>query len=141
MATRDYLVRMPKDTTVKAACEDIGCEQWRDGWESHIDESRDCGAGPMALCAYALAGQMPCGTCQAQYIRHLSGRTFTELKGAGVTVFRFASGQRCFAEHRTRPARLAVRTGVLLRPHASLADMAEDYTEHIGRLEAAIQRG
>lgn len=143
MATRDYRVHMPRDVTVKAACEDIGCEQWRDGWESAIDESTDCRGDPRFLCAWVRGGRMPCGACQARYIRSQSGRTFTEARAAsGVTVFRFASGQRCFAEHRTRPARLFVETGgIRLREHTDLRFLAEDYTEHVGRLADQYQKG
>lgn len=116
--TRDYRVQMPRDVTVKAACEDVGCENWRYGWDSLIDESSSL------------------GQAQAEYIRDKSGRTFREMRAPdGLTVFRFEAHQRCFEEHRTRPARLSVATGgITLRTHSSLADLAEDYTEHVGRL-------
>lgn len=125
MATRDYVVHMPPDRWVKTACEEAGCENWSYGWESLIDE------------------RTPLGQAQAAYIRTESGRTFRELKDpGGLTVFRFESGQRCFAEHRTRPVRLSVATnGLTLRTHASLADLAEDYTEHVGRLAGQYQKG
>lgn len=124
MATRDYLVRMPRDVTVRSACEDVECEGWRCGWESHIDEG-------------TVLGQ-----AQAAYIRQKSGRTFTELRTeAGITVFRFASGQRCFAEHRTRPARLLVAQGRMVREHSTFTAIAEDYTEHVGRLAEQARRG
>jgi hypothetical protein len=58
----------------------------------------------------------------------------------GLTVFRFASHQRCFEEHRTRPARLLVRDGGI-REHVSFSDLAEDYTEHVGRLAEQAQKG
>jgi hypothetical protein len=70
-ATRDYIVRMPRDTTVVAACADVGCEAWRLGWETLVDE------------------RTPLGRAQGAYIRHQSGRTFAELADAGITVFRF----------------------------------------------------
>lgn len=125
MATRDYKVQMPRDVTVKAACEQVDCENWRYGWDSLIDERTSL------------------GQAQAEYIRTKSGRTFREMKAPdGLTVFRFESGQRCFAEHRTRPARLSVATGgITLRTHASLAGLAEDYTEHCGNLAAQFERG
>lgn len=124
MATRDYRIHMPPDRWVKAACEQVSCEQWRYGWDSLIDEST------------------PLGQAQAHYIRAQSGRTFREMRAPdGLTVFRFESGQRCFAEHRTRPARLTVETnGLPLRTHASLADLAEDYTYHCGNLAAQFER-
>lgn len=141
--TRDYHVHMPRDSLVRAACEDAGCEQWRDGWDSAIDESTDCHGDPRMVCAWIRGGQRPCGACQARYIRFQSGRTFTEVKAAnGVTVFRFEPRQRCFAEHRTRPAVLTVETGgIRLRAHSSLADLAEDYTQHVGELATQFERG
>lgn len=124
MASRDYIIRMPRDTTVRAACEDVSCDAWRHGWETHVDE------------ATAL------GREQAAYIRQHSGRTFTERRtGAGVTVFVFEPRQRCFAEHRTRPARLLVRDGGRVREHTTFAGLAEDYTEHTGRLAGQAERG
>jgi hypothetical protein len=125
MPTRDYVIRMPPDRTVRAACEDAGCENWRYGWDSLVDESDSL------------------GQAQAAYIRRESGRTFREMRApGGLTVFRFAPHQRCFAEHRTRPARLAVRdAGRIIRTHSSLGDLAEDYTEHVGRLADQYERG
>lgn len=125
MATRDYMVHMPPDRFVKAACEQVGCEQWQYGWDSLVDESK------------------PLGLAQARYIRTESGRTFREMRAPdGLTVFRFEARQRCFAEHRTRPASLAVATGgLVLRTHTSLAGLAEDYTEHCGNLAAQFERG
>jgi hypothetical protein len=123
-ASRDYHVRMPMDRWVKTACEAVGCEQWRYGWETHIDE------------ATAL------GRLQGEYIRLQSGRTFTERRTeAGLTVFTFEPHQRCFEEHRTRPARLLVHEGGRTREHVSFADIAEDYTEHTGRLAEQAERG
>lgn len=127
MATRDYRVQMPRDVTVKAACEDVDCENWRYGWDSLIDESTSL------------------GQAQAEYIRGKSGRTFIEMRTAPpdcLTVFRFERHQRCFEEHRTRPARLSVAVGGrTLVTHSSLADLAEDYTQHCGTLAAQFERG
>ena len=120
MATRDYLLVMPKDTTVVAACEDVGCGNWRNGFEIHADEG-------------TVLGQM-----QAAFIRQRSGRTFTEHRAGLITVFRFERGQRCFAEHRTRPGRYLVR-GV--REHSNLGDWIEDAAEHVTSIEDQRQRG
>jgi len=121
--TRDYHIRMPTDRWVKLACQDADCDDWRHGWETHVDEAT------------------PLGCEQAAYIRRLSGRTFTERRAGGITVFVFEPFQRCFAEHRTRPARLLVHEGGRTREHASFADLAEDYTEHTGRLADQAQKG
>jgi hypothetical protein len=141
--TRDYVVRMPTDRWIRTACEDANCEQWRYGWDSLIDERVDCHGDPSLLCAWVRGGKAPCGACQGRFIRTQSGRTFKVMRAPdGLTVFRFESGQRCFAEHRTRPARLSVETGgIRLRAHSSLAGLAEDYTEHVGNLADQYQRG
>ena len=128
-SSRVYRIHMPHDLTVVAACEDVGCDSWRFGWETVCDESDEMQA--------VVAMTIRAGG---------SGRTFTELSGTRdgrkVAVFRFDSGQRCFAEHRTRPGRLLVHQGGrVAREHGSLADMAEDYTEHVGQLAEEAQRG
>ncbi|HEV2375863.1 MAG TPA: hypothetical protein VGS19_27310 [Streptosporangiaceae bacterium] len=142
--TRDYHIRMPMDRWVKTACENVGCEQWRNGWESSFDESMDCGLTEtrcLSNCRW-LPGGVPCGACSAAYVRQFSGRTFVERRTeAGLTVFLFEPHQRCFAEHRTRPARLLVHEGGQTREHVSFADLAEDYTEHTGHLADQAQRG
>jgi hypothetical protein len=123
MATRDYRLLMPPDIQVRAACEDVRCENWRHGWETHVDEAT------------------PLGREQAAYIRRLSGRTFTEHRtGAGITVFRFSSGQRCFAEHRTRPARWLVAAGSV-REHANMRDWVDDLGEHVTQIEDQRKKG
>jgi hypothetical protein len=123
VATRDYLIRMPRDTMIVAACEDVGCASWLYGWETHVDEGT------------------PLGAEQARYIRHMSGRTFGEQRtAAGITVFRFTARQRCFAEHRTRPGRYLVRGGVV-REHAWLGDWIEDAAEHVTSIEEQRKKG
>lgn len=119
-AYQTYSITSPQDRTVKAACQQVGCEAWRQGWESAIDESTNL------------------GSMQAAYIRQSSGRTFREMKRAdGATVFRFESGQRCFTEHKTRPEIYAVRDGDWrgnptgrTRTHTRPQDWVEDFGEH-----------
>lgn len=126
-AARVYRIHMPHDLTVVAACEDVGCDQWRSGWETVCDESTKQGA---LVAAWIRSGQ--------------SGRTYRELAAVAgqPAVFRFDSGQRCFAEHRTRPGRLLVHQGGrVAREHVSLGDLAEDYTEHTGRIAGQLERG
>lgn len=120
-ATRDYIVRMPRDTTVVAACHEVRCEAWQSGWETLVDEGT------------------PLGQARADYIRHLSGRTFTEHRAEGgrMTVFRFEPRQRCFAEHRTRPAVWRV-AGVQV---ATAGDWFGDLGEHMDRLETQLRKG
>ena len=122
--TRDYIVRMPKDFTVVEACEAVRCESWQYGWETLVAERTARGRDA--------AGWLRSGA---------SGRTFRELPGGGeITVFRFERGQRCFAEHRTRPARWLVRSGAIRR-HAGMSGWLEDFGEHYGRLEDQARKG
>lgn len=125
-----FSITSPPDRAVRAACEQVGCEQWRLGWQSVVDESTVLGRS------------------QAAYIRQRSGRTFREQKtGAGLTVFSFDSGQRCFAEHRTRPEIYLVRGGDWrkqtgpARTHQRAADWREDFGEHQLRIAEQQQRG
>jgi hypothetical protein len=133
---RAYRVQMPVDITVVAACEDVGCDQWRTGWNTVADESTAQG---VMVANWIRSGQ--------------SGRTFRELivVAGQPAVFRFDPGQRCFREHRwpgsnrkhrTRPGRLLVYSrGRGVREHSSLRFLAEDYTEHAGLLAAQQERG
>ncbi len=125
-----FSITSPPDRQVRAACEQVGCERWRLGWKSVIDEST------------------PLGASQAYYIRKESGRTFREQKtAAGLTVFSFESGQRCFAEHRTRPEIYVVRGGDWrkhtgpARTHQRAADWQEDFQGHQLRLVEQRNRG
>lgn len=121
---RVYRMVAPPDTMVRAACADVRCAAWQFGWETVLDEGT------------------PLGREQAQYIRHRSGRDFRELRdGAGLTVFRFAPGQRCFAEHRTRPQRFAVIDGGAGRAHTGAADWLEDCGLHLDRVITIRERG
>lgn len=128
-----YRLHSPQDITVVTACEQAGCEAWRNGWYFEVDETTDL------------------GQAQAQYFR--SGahrRTYRELarNNAGLTVFRFEAHQRCFDEHRTRPESYLVMAGVTgaldrrpLRRHARADDWAEDLHERIDAIESARERG
>jgi hypothetical protein len=130
-AYQTFALRSPSDLTIKVACHLAGCDHWRRGWESVLDESADLGRR------------------QAGYIRRESGRTFTEQRTeAGLTVFRFEAGQRCFTEHRTRPERFLVRDGDWrgnptgrVREHARPADWVEDFAGHQDQLKTQIERG
>lgn len=125
-----FSITSPPDRKVKTACEQAGCVAWRYGWESVIDEAT------------------PLGAEQAAYIRQRSGRTFREQRTqGGLTVFRFESGQRCFAEHQTRPEIYAVQGGDWrqftgpVRRHERAADWQEHFGEHQLRLVEQQQHG
>lgn len=97
-AYKTYEIAMPKATHWrKATCDEVDCAHYRQGWVTRVDESIDLGRS------------------QAHYIRTQSRRGFTEERdAAGLTVFTFEAGQRCFREHETplaRPQLHAVRGG------------------------------
>lgn len=129
-AYQTYAITVPTDRTVVTACRDAGCLAWRNGWETKVDES-------------TAQGQF-----QASYIRTQAGRTFREARTAeGLTVFRFEAGQRCFAEHRTRPQIYTARLGDHrrnlggLRRHSRPEDWVEDFGEHQARLANQREKG
>lgn len=128
-----YSISMGRDVEVVAACKDVGCEYWRDGWDSPVDERTEQ------------------GRMWAHMIRHdpAMRRDFKELRREdGVTIFRFAPYQRCFQEHRTVPDLFVARDGDWRgnptgrgRVHSSGRDWAEDFIEHEGALADLRARG
>lgn len=126
-----YSITAPRDTAVKTACEQVDCDARRHGWRTLLDEGT------------------PEGQMRAAYIRTKSGRTFTERPGpGGLTEFVFEAGQRCFADHHTRPEFYAVRDGDWrgnptgrVRQHVRAADWVEDFGEHQQTVADQIQRG
>jgi len=124
-----YSITATRDVGAVSACKDVGCAAWRNGWETAVDEATDLGKS------------------QAAYIRLKAGRTFTELHTAGMTVFRFTSGQRCFAEHRTKPDVLLKRGGDwranlgTIRRFTNPMDWADDFREHQSRVNEQIEKG
>ena len=130
-AMRTYRIRSPHDTTIKASCQQVGCEAWLHGWETKIDERTDL------------------GQFQAAYIRQSSGRTFREMRTAdGMTVFRFEARQRCFADHQTLPERFLVVGGDwrgnpvgMRREHVRAADWVEDCGLNLQAWHQAVERG
>lgn len=130
-AYQTFGITQRPDVLIPAACEQVECEAWRNGWQSAFDEATELGKQ------------------QAAYVRQRSGRTFRELKtAAGLTVFRFEPGQRCFREHQTRPQIFAVRDGDYRgnptgrhRTHQRPADWVEDFGENQLRLADQHQKG
>lgn len=129
-AMQTYQIISPRDTTVVAACSQVGCQAWLHGWETTVDETTDLGRS------------------QAAYIRQRARRTFREMRHGELTVFRFEAGQRCFREHRTRPERYWVRGGDWRgnpsghrREHTRAGDWLEDFREHQDQLRQQIERG
>lgn len=128
-AYKTYRISMPSDVMVRAACEEVGCLAWRYGWVTHIDESTDIGRQ------------------QAAYIRRASGRTFQEHRDGPLTVLAFEPGQRCFANHETRPQLFQVRAGDwrqhlgVIRDHVTPADWVDDFATHQDRIRCEVEKG
>lgn len=83
-AYKTYAISSPVATHFRpGTCDDVDCQAQANGWCTTVDETTDLGQK------------------QAHYIRKLSGRKFIEHRElAGLTVFTFEAGQRCFAAHR-----------------------------------------
>lgn len=135
-AVKTYELSAPVSTHWRpASCEEVGCEPWRDGWKTIIDENTDLGKR------------------QAEYLRKHAGREMTEVYvGQGVTSFLFPAGQRCFksSEHRVqvRPALYVVRDGDWRGnptgrrfTHTRPDHWVEDFAEHQRRLADAQDQG
>lgn len=129
-AFQTYQILAPRDTLIKAACSDVDCPNWKHGWRTLIDESTDL------------------GSVQAHYIRTAARRTYRESRtDAGLTVFTFEAGQRCFTEHRTRPEMFLVHGGNaeintgLIREHTRPSDWVDDCMEHTDRVVTQRQQG
>lgn len=97
-AMQTYTIARGKEHLREVTCAQIECKAHVNGWQTLIDESTER------------------GKTQGAYIRHGSGRRFTEDRNdAGVTVFTFAPGQTCFGgkhyQTNERPPIYSVRGG------------------------------
>lgn len=95
---RTFQIAQPINSHYRlATCEEVGCIPHAKGWRTTADELTEL-------------GQM-----QAHYIRTECGKRFTEERNeAGLTVFTFEPGQKCFMAHQVsldRPAFFIVRDG------------------------------
>lgn len=134
MAMKTYKILQPPDTHIVSTCEAVGCEGWKNGWDSIIDESTELGQN------------------QANWIRSgNTGRSYRELPRTdlGLTVFRFEAHQRCFAEHRTRQQIFGVVGGDFRgnplhlppRRHARPIDWVEDFALHQQAIADRLEKG
>jgi hypothetical protein len=80
------MVRPISTHTREASCQEVMCQAYANGWRTILDLSTDK------------------GVAQARYIREHSGRSFVvehePTPEDPRLIFRFKSGQKCFAEHR-----------------------------------------
>ena len=84
-AYKTYQILQPRKTHFRpATCQEVDCPNFEYGWQTTVDVGTELGRK------------------QANYIRLHSGRSFTydHRKGGTLVTFVFASGQKCFAEHR-----------------------------------------
>lgn len=135
-AYQTFQVSAPRATHWrKASCEEYGCLAGEHGWSSTIDESTGLGQK------------------QANYIRRNSGRKFTETHNElGLTVFQFASGQDCFADHKVRidkPELYIVKggdfrgnpLGIKPRQHTKAEHWVEEFGENQQRIQDVREKG
>jgi len=125
-AKKTYEIARPLDTHFRSAsCEEIGCETQESGFIVRIDEA------------------IPFGQKQAYYIRHHSGRPYTEHHENGLTEFVFPPGTECFNSHNVpdREPAFIVKGGDWrgnprgdYRVHDTPDHWVEDFSEHQNRL-------
>jgi hypothetical protein len=137
-AMKTFQVSSPIATHFRpATCAEVECEAYRHGWATMADESIEQGQRA------------------AYYIRHDSGRRFTERRSElGITVFTFEAGQRCFGSdtHRVtleRPELFVIREGDWrgnprgvepeIVPRA--ADWVDRFADHQSKIVKAIEEG
>lgn len=134
---QSYVINAPLSTHWrKATCAEANCTYYLNGWISGIDET----AFP----------------AQAYYIRHQSGRKFTESKSddGQITYFRFEAGQNCFNSdsHKIRIPREELfilrggdRRGNPRGTEAKQFQRPEDFVDHFAnhqdQLKTILDRG
>jgi len=132
-AYKTYGIAAPLATHWRpATCEEVGCEQYRGGWQVRIE-----GLDPQDI-----------------HLATHSGRKWSRVQVAeGETYLVFEPGQPCFrsAAHRVRldrQERFLVTGGDWRgnprqerREHASAANWQEDFAEHQDRIKTVIERG
>lgn len=113
---RSFQVHSP---FVPADCAAVDCSHYLLGWRTVIDEATELGQS------------------QARYIRAESGRGFVETREAGLTVFTFEAGQKCFAKHKARdqdkPEIFLVRDDTA-RAHSGADPWLDDFNTNADRV-------
>lgn len=145
-AYKTFSVSSPLSTHFRrGTCAEAGCGAHRFGWRTVVNEALELGQR------------------QAHYIRKESGRKFTERRSdvvdtllsgieAGMTVFEFEAGQRCFTRHQVpvgRPELYVVREGDWRgnprgadpRLHTKPEHWVEDMAGLLDKLKTAQEQG
>jgi hypothetical protein len=132
---QSYQIAAPVSTHWRdAACEEVNCEKYLQGFALVIDETS------------------PLGQFQADYARHDRSRGCSESRDEmGMTVFTYPPGNPCFEPHKKRIERMEhfLITGgdwrgnprgtpaVQLRPD----QWVDDFACHQDRIKTALDRG
>jgi hypothetical protein len=132
---KSYQIAAPVSTHWRdAACEEVGCEKYLNGFALVIDETSALGA------------------FQGDYARHDASRSHCESRDElGMTVFTYPPGTRCFEPHKTRierPEHFLITGGdwrgnprgtpaIELRPD----QWVDDFACHQDGLKTALDRG
>lgn len=125
-----YRILNPVDTHFRSAtCEEVGCVSFLNGWVTPVDLTTDLGQR------------------QANYIRKMSGRQFTETDtGDGRVAFTFPAGQECFraSEHRSNIGRnplFLVQSQDGSYSHTLADSWADDLHTHTDAILSEINKG
>jgi hypothetical protein len=115
-----FRILRPWDTHWRGAvCKEVDCPHYIKGWLTVVLTVSD----------------------QADYIRHKSGRHFTEKKvEGGLSEFEFPPGQRCFRDHRL-PMDKQEHYLHDQRVHTRPLDWVEDFNTETDRFNRAKERG
>lgn len=146
--TRNYDASAPLATHWRiATCAEVDCRALEQGWQTSIFEDDTVPPLPPNATEDKHMRRMmslrDLSAKQAYYIRHLSGRHFTEHRDeTGATVFTFPPGQECFTEHKVRidrPELFIVTDRGARRVHRRPEDWAEDLAQHADAINKARQ--
>lgn len=133
-AMKTYQLIAPLSTHFRAAaCAEVECAGWREGWRTVVDVATDLGKR------------------QAKYIRDKAGRAYRFTKAGTLVTFVFPAGQRCFTEHRVplerEPLYIAKEgdwrgnpRGTAPRQHTA-SSWVDDFATHQDKLAEAHNRG
>lgn len=147
-AYKTYRVAAPLPSHWRpATCEEVDCPSYLQGWKTVIDEATELGQRQAhyvrSECLDDAAANRPA----------VGGRRrYREAREAGLTVFTFEPGQRCFATHSQpleREPLYVVRggdwrgnpRGIPARVHQRGEDWVEDFASHQQKLADRIERG